>query len=1154
MKGTITLIFLLSAILHANGQTHKLVLPVGHGSNVLSAKLNPDQTKMVTSSMDGTARVWTIDGHLLLTLKGHTGHVEFAAFTLDGASVITFGDGTVIKWNAITGVEEFRSYDYSRGAWDVALSSDAKTLAVAHYGDIVKLYDLEDATKTVSMEGHTASINMIRFDKSNKRIVTAAEDGTGIIWSSEGELLFRLKHHADVASAAFSPDGKLVITASKDSTVKIWNAETGELIKFLSPDNDEMTSASFHPDGRSFVTTSFNTLRTWDLASFKQLAKTETYASFNWAKYSPDGNSLLGFSRGGSAVIYNSHTGEQVAAMKIDEHLGAVNSVTFVLVEDADWSADGKTIITAGADHTAKIWNTENGNLIASFESRVKPVVCYALDEKNKKAATGHEDGSVKLWDLKTGRLERNFPGYPNWVLSVSFSKDSKNIISGGRDGALNIWDIATGKLVNGEEGHNNWIIATSYSPDNKKILTGSWDHTAVLRDRNGKPLFTFKHDDNLQDAGFSSSGKKVLTICDSTLSIWSATDGKLVRKFKMTDFVTGYELNPDETQVLSTSNDGVIRLHNILTGALITKKTVTDLKSAMFHKNSRQVLIASAGSGLQLWDIASGKVSDLVTVAGNMKLGDINDARTIFLFSTEEGEMSLFNMANNELIKTFDLKESNLQGIHITADTQVIAILDYGISVYDLSKDLPLFTAVPIDSADFITQEAKGYFQSSPKAARHLHYLTDDNKIINFEQLDVKYNRPDIVLASIGNTDTSMIRSYYKAYVKRIKKLGVDTSSFGEGFAVPEAAIVNAGELAYEQKAGEVMIRFSAKDSLFDLDRFNLFINENPQFGMKGISIHGRKSKTFDTTINIRLSAGKNVIHASVINRNGTESYRSPLTLFYTPAATIKEKMHFVGIGIDKFADGKNSLNYSVKDVRDLAVKLKERYKDDISIDTLFNDQVTTSNVVALKSKLMAGSINDKVILSYSGHGLLSKDFDYYLSTYSVDFNNPEVNGLPYDALESLLDSIPARQKLMLIDACHSGEVDKEEMQHYRLAMNTNPNPGLKGGELENMDSTAKLGIKNSFELMQELFVNVGRSTGATIISAAAGTQLAQERGDLKNGVFTYSILEFMEQNPSATVTELKNYVNKRVPELTNGLQVPTTRTETKLVDWKVW
>ena len=55
----------------------------------------------------------------------------------------------------------------------------------------------------------------------------------------------------------------------------------------------------------------------------------------------------------------------------------------------------------------------------------------------------------------------------------------------------------------------------------------------------------------------------------------------------------------------------------------------------------------------------------------------------------------------------------------------------------------------------------------------------------------------------------------------------------------------------------------------------------------------------------------------------------------------------------------------------------------------------------------------NDKVIIAYSGHGMLSKEYDYYLSTYSVNFEKPEQNGLPYDELENLLDSIPARKKL---------------------------------------------------------------------------------------------------------------------------------------------
>jgi hypothetical protein len=140
-----------------------------------------------------------------------------------------------------------------------------------------------------------------------------------------------------------------------------------------------------------------------------------------------------------------------------------------------------------------------------------------------------------------------------------------------------------------------------------------------------------------------------------------------------------------------------------------------------------------------------------------------------------------------------------------------------------------------------------------------------------------------------------------------------------------------------------------------------------------------------------------------------------------------------------------------------------------------------------------------------------------------------------------------------MLIDACHSGEVDKEE----GIAMNkTADSLGLAKGIIIDQPQTQQqhVGLKNSFELMQSLFVNVGKSTGATIISAAAGNQFALERGDLKNGVFTYSILEAMNKYPTIKISELKKIVGERVEQLTNGLQKPTSRNETIAVDWSIW
>jgi hypothetical protein len=111
----------------------------------------------------------------------------------------------------------------------------------------------------------------------------------------------------------------------------------------------------------------------------------------------------------------------------------------------------------------------------------------------------------------------------------------------------------------------------------------------------------------------------------------------------------------------------------------------------------------------------------------------------------------------------------------------------------------------------------------------------------------------------------------------------------------------------------------------------------------------------------------------------------------------------------------------------------------------------------------------------------------------------------------------------------------------------------GVKGVSLK-VKPTKKAGSKNSFEIMQNFFANVSRSTGTTVISAAAGTQYALEKGDLRNGVFTYTVIEAMNKYNNISVQNLKKYVTARVMQLTNGLQKPNSRAETNMTDWNIW
>jgi hypothetical protein len=455
-------------------------------------------------------------------------------------------------------------------------------------------------------------------------------------------------------------------------------------------------------------------------------------------------------------------------------------------------------------------------------------------------------------------------------------------------------------------------------------------------------------------------------------------------------------------------------------------------------------------------------------------------------------------------------------------------------------------------------------YYMCSKDASKMLHYVTPSLKVIGFEQLDPVYNRPDIVLDSIGkyfdNEDGGMIEEYRKSWEKRIHKLGLDIDKLGKGeIAVPSAEIVGADDIAYENKDGKLRIKISATDVKYPLRRFNVFVNEVPLYGSAGISIAHLNKQIWDTTVTIPLSHGDNKIQVSVMNELGLENFKYPTYVNYTPKEEVVSKTYFIGIGVNEFKDATHNLTFCEQDVRDLASAFSGKHSE---ITLLTNEQVTREKILSLKELLLKTTVNDKVIISCSSHGLLDDSLNFYLATHDLDFEHPKSRGLRYEELEGLLDGIPARQKLLLLDACNSGENDKLDAGNQVFAQNQAIADSIKIGR----GAKAKYAKTDNQKFIQinELFVNVRNNTGSVIISAAGGQQNALEGEAVKvdgkaiqNGAFTYCVLEYLKQHEgdakALTVVQLKQYVEKRVEEITNGQQKPTSRQETMEIDWDV-
>ncbi len=875
---------------------------------------------------------------------------------------------------------------------------------------------------------------------------------------------------------------------------------------------------------------------------------------------------------------------------------------------DIAFSANRKMIGTVSGNEI-KIWEYNSGKLLTTIFGHQNGIFSMAFSADSKKMATTGFDMdsirfSVKVWDIQSGKLLHTLANDSSWYLDAFFAKGDTSIIC-TMDSMVLVWNTANGHierktaLTFGKQTRtltdaNRYISfaspakvwdmdgkETTYASRpqlyykkynhlfaNNRLLVSNGDTLGLLHLTQpllSKQLILKKK--SMEQLDLSKDGRYASIIhYPQTLSIWDTYANKLVVSM---DSVESCQFNTAGNHYLVKRMGRPPEIRILQKGTKpVTIQRQNDpsyaAASCFFSPNYDKIIVARSNAFQQLvvdiWDVQTASFGNgLQGHTLPIEYATFNKLGNRLFTSSIRSLNQVYDMDYGKLIDRFYVKDEAAYQELAPGDTIIKGrqvYIDqgeqYAVSIVDTAQQT-IFSIYPIDSTDYLTKIPQGYYQTTPHAAKMLHYVTKDFRVVSFEQLDIKYNRPDKVLEAIGCKDTALIRSYKKAYLKRIRKLGIDTAQFREGYSVPETDFMNREAIGYVQTSNRLSVKIRAQDSSYPLDRFNIWINEVPLFGLKGISVKNKNAKRFDTTCTIILSQGDNRIETSVTNANGTESYRMPLMVKYVPLVAKESKLHFIGVGINQFAHPGYNLNWSVKDITDLAAKLKSKYPG-ILIDTLFDAHVTKERVLALKQRLLRLNEDDRVIVAYSGHGLLSKDLDYYLSTYAINFEQPEEKGLAYDDLESLLDNIRPRQKLMLIDACHSGEVDKEEIAKIEAAKQSLDSMGTQSKSTVKVTPKKNLGMANSFELMQGLFLNVGKGTGATIISAAGGMQYAQERGDLKNGVFTYSIIEAFNNNPTLKVSELKKLVGTRVTQLTNGLQQPTSRNGTNNYDWVIW
>jgi WD40 repeat protein len=223
-------------------------------------------------------------------------------------------------------------------------------------------------------------------------------------------------------------------------------------------------AVAFRPDGGAFATGSGDSAerdghmvgvgegRIWDVASGEVIQTAPRHARDIIATaFTPDGRTLVTASKDKTARFWDAATGAAIG--EVIRHDGWVNTLAL--------TPDGRAVLTGSDDRTGRLWSVPDGSPLTPPLRHTQSVKGVAISPDGRLLLTTGEDATAQLWEARRGQPAGAPLRAPAPIQAVAFCPSGRAFVTGDRGGGLLLWRVP-GPLDGDAERLRLWIETTA--------------------------------------------------------------------------------------------------------------------------------------------------------------------------------------------------------------------------------------------------------------------------------------------------------------------------------------------------------------------------------------------------------------------------------------------------------------------------------------------------------------------------------------------------------------------------------------------------------------------------------------------------------------------------------------------------------------------